>query len=161
LHVFYAKNGLQHDYELAVIALSGGENYLFPPVFILFRDIELVRKKKGVCNRKSYKLTDFADTVRTELGSYEAFFAFLLGTVSKNNRGSLAVLDQGLETSLAYKRLILEFLDVPPGWLVPCMRKGIQNLENSEWHNVSEHKARMLRASFTPIRPPLLGFPDK
>jgi hypothetical protein len=75
-------------------------------------------------------LTEFAGIVRAQVQFHENFVRILCAmsssTVSKNCH--LPVLDQGKETSSAYKKLLAEFLGVPTGNELRLLRSASMNL---------------------------------
>lgn len=83
---------------------------------------------RGYAGQKNL-VHDFCHEVELMLQRYETFTATILFGISTSDSGSpLSILNQGTETSVVYKKLISQYLDVPTGKQLRLMRKARSNM---------------------------------
>jgi len=74
-------------------------------------------------------LSDFLFEISENVRAYDNFTSIVLPAIARDPNSSLAVLNQGAETSLAYKRLLAEYLiGAPAGKQLHLRRRAIRNL---------------------------------
>ncbi|MGK3742214.1 MAG: hypothetical protein ACI90V_009068 [Bacillariaceae sp.] len=84
---------------------------------------------------KDDEIKRYISFLHHKLDPYEVFFECILGnmlsTQSMHNTGTnLTLLNQGIETSINYKRNLVEYLDIPTGpWLLQLLQAERNILE--------------------------------
>lgn len=112
----FASHQLQQDNELALLTFS-----------TIPRDYANLYVRKCRYNGQSAFLERLRVTIERKLELYETFVrTFLFGSL--NDDSPLACLNQGIETSIHYKRLVAQYLDVPTGRELKILRRASANL---------------------------------
>jgi len=113
---------LQIDFDLAMLFFSGEE--------ILVQ--EDVRRRRRMRNDQYIEV--FQSEVSAHLNAHRIFSTTVLPAMSlasnEDSHCTLAVLNQGAETSLGYKKLMAEYLGVPIGKQLGLHRKAFRNLSS-------------------------------
>lgn len=111
---------LRNDFDLALIFFSGEESLV----------------QEEVCRSRRERNTHAVDAFRFELSArlnaHRIFCTTVLPAMSlarsNDPHCTLAVLNQGADTSLGYKQLIAEFLGVPVGKQLGLLRQASRNI---------------------------------
>jgi hypothetical protein len=123
---------LKNDFDLALVAFSGTEN----------GGCELAGTFDIHDKDQFQFITKFAKDVRKRLQLHDSFVQLLCAMTFANSKNSvkrskrttpsqkcrLFMLNQGKETSIAYRKLLAEFLDVPRGEQLKMLRKASAHL---------------------------------
>jgi hypothetical protein len=133
------KRQLARDYDLALVALAG--SYSSPTTAATSAVVEQKRDELiGLCNNLNefFFWQRFATWVRDQLLSHELFVSLVLGGImSLTDDGGhkstcpLRVLNEGLETCTAYKKLLAEYAGIPMGPRLGALHRASANL--SRW----------------------------
>lgn len=119
---------MEHDHDLALEAFSG--------------TTEKSRDLAGLYNidiRRDFDfLTDFAASVHAQIATHDVFVGLILGGIASHrtvflydeekNASPLSLLNQGEETCLVYKTLLVEFAGVPIGSQLQKLRRASSHL---------------------------------
>lgn len=111
-----APQSLKNDFDVWLLAVGGtaGQH-------------PLIDQRKWTALRETF--VTFIARVRAELQNYETYQGtFLFGMTQQQPDNALTLLSQGEATSLNYKRLVAEYLDVPTGKRLRMLRKAVTNL---------------------------------
>lgn len=112
---------LAHDFEMALVAFGGSS--------AKSRDLAGLY---DINDRDDIQfITEFAKEVREKVRSHENFVKRILCGMSTGKSVTicrLPLLDQGQETSLAYKKLLAEYLGIPIGKELRLLRRASLNL---------------------------------
>jgi len=125
-----ASRKLSQDFEVALMAFGGGNGQK--------RAFERSRDLPGMFDISDGDdlefLTNFAKEVRARLESHESFIRLLCGMSTKRSLGDdeascpLRLLNQGGETTIAYKKLLAQYAGISMGRELRQLRRASTNL---------------------------------
>jgi hypothetical protein len=135
---------LRNDFDLCLLAFSGGREVAQEEV-----------DHREFLGRVTYGSSDFTgqskyveifhSQVSKCLQSHTIFSKIVLPAMALSSESgcSLAVLNQGAETSLAYKKRMAEYLDIPTGKKLKLHRKAASNITGCRgWNSSAQRKVR-------------------
>lgn len=130
LFITCASEELQGDMNLCARALSSCNDVdtVDDPAFLLFARYfdRWLRNADGRSRQQKYRDT-FA-FLKGKVNAYESFVTLILLCIALPGESHLNMLNQGHETSLAYKKLICVFAGVPTGSELWMYRNALKNL---------------------------------
>lgn len=116
---------LRSDFDLCLLGFSGDPNVV---------EVDMAQRESayeaGDDPEESNYLDEFRSQVSTHLNAHKTFTTIVLPAMSQTTDSGcpLAVLNQGAETSRAYKKRMAEYLDVPTGKRLRLHRQASRNL---------------------------------
>ena len=118
-----ASSSLRMNFDFMLLAVSGGNGMA---IIRLYWTRGYKKGDLGLLDRD-----DFQQRIQKMLALYDAFVKEILGAMSSVGKAdcALSTLNQGLETSAAYKKLIAEYLDVPAGHMPGSFLRASNNLK--------------------------------
>ena len=113
----YAGMALRRDFELVVRAVASNRNALCPQIPVSLEQVQQHVQSK-------------LDLHRTFVNDFLRGIAVSTPRIPPARRSQLPLLDRGVETSQAFKKLIAQFLGVPVGAELALLRKAWNKLQD-------------------------------
>lgn len=117
---------LQQDFDLALIAFAAEDRHTVE-AYLNTQTYYFTEQPCNPTDRRRFAW-QLHGQVQNRLKVHETFCSTLLCGMLCSSGSALTALDQGTETSLAYKKTIAAFLDVPTGNKLRLLRRADSNL---------------------------------
>jgi len=128
---------IRNDFHICLLSFSGENEHCTASGELVLQEVQRRRHKyhrrQHNYRRELDKLENFRSILTTRLDAHSIFSTILLPGISQtpDSGCTLAVLNQGAETSFKYKKVIAELLDVPTGKQLRLHQQAFDNLNEA------------------------------